>query len=49
RDDEVLDYRHALHYFQKSDCKIVLNDKGEHVFLNFTDILPEIIETYRAL
>jgi len=49
RDDEVLDYRNALHYFQKSDCEIILNDKGEHVFLNFTDILTEIIETYRAL
>jgi hypothetical protein len=46
RDDELLDYRIAENYFQPSGCKIILNDKGGHVFLNFTEILPEIISVY---
>lgn len=46
RDDELLDYHIAENYFQPSGCKIILNDKGGHVFLNFTEILPEIISVY---
>jgi len=49
RDDEVLDYRVAQNYFQKSRCNVIINEKGGHVFLNFTDLLPEIISVYRNL
>ncbi|HDP68685.1 MAG TPA: alpha/beta fold hydrolase [Candidatus Marinimicrobia bacterium] len=49
RDDEILDYRIAEKYFQKTPAKLVVHPAGGHVFLNFMDILPEIIEYYHNL
>jgi len=49
RDDEILDYRIARQYFRKSGCRLILNDAGGHVFLNFTKVLPEIINLHDQL
>lgn len=49
RDDELLGYRVAQKYFAKTGCELIINDTGGHVFLNFTEILPEIIAYYHNL
>ena len=49
RDDELLNYKIAQNYFEKCGCKLTINDTGGHVFLNFTNILPEIIDYYHNL
>lgn len=49
RDDEILDYRIAEHYFWNTPAKLVIHPAGGHVFLNFTKILPDIIEYYHNL
>jgi predicted esterase YcpF (UPF0227 family) len=46
RDDEILNYRIAEEYFKQSNCTISLFEHGGHVFLNFPQILPEIISVY---
>jgi len=49
RDDELLDYKIAQQYFEKTSYKLIMSDTGGHVFLNFTKILPEIINHYHNL
>jgi predicted esterase YcpF (UPF0227 family) len=49
RDDEILDYRIAESYFRQTGCRIIINDNGGHVFLNFTQVLPEIMTFYDQL
>ena len=49
RDDEILDYKIAQQYFEKVGCKLIMSNTGGHVFLNFTKILPEIIDYYHNL
>ena len=49
RDDELLNYRIAQNYFEKCGCKLTISDTGGHVFLNFTKILPEIINYFHNL
>lgn len=49
RDDEILDYRIAEDYFRNTPAKLVIHPSGGHVFLNFTKILPDIIEYYHNL
>jgi predicted esterase YcpF (UPF0227 family) len=46
RNDEILNYQVAEEYFRQSNCTINLFDRGGHVFLNFPQILPEIISLY---
>lgn len=46
RDDEILNCQIAEAYFKQSNCRFSLFDQGGHVFLNFPQILPEIISLY---
>jgi len=40
--DETLDYRHAVRKYQS--CKSIIQDGGNHSFLNYADMLPDIFQ-----